>query len=290
MGDFAWIHFGSGAAASASYRQETIALSNPRAHVALHLKAALAERIRILRCNRRCQSLSKNKGESEKQGEKVGSLWLWSVDEEWQRFKGSCCVVILMLLGGMIQRPHISSGAPLICWMSLRHLNPAKYGLRPTPSIKSLSKRVGDGPHQTFDTLPLGPSLIRTARLCLAQNQRLIYSFCRLVLTLWLVSLSISASWLKTRTFFPIGDIREWKVSCRSQQTAKRFRADGNTWGENVLGPSPTHVETAVWAFTYVVRDLKRMHLHCSASLWRWSSNSSWLKGVYGATHIATST
>ncbi len=239
---------------------------------------------------RRCQSLSKSKGESEKQGEKVGSLGLWSVEEEWQRFKGSCCVVILMLLGGMIQRPHISSGAPLICWMSLRQLNPAKYGLRPTPSIKSLSKRAGDGPHQTFDTLPLGPSLICTTHLCLAQNQRLIYSFCRLVLTLWLVSSSISASWLNTRICFPIGAIREWKVSCRLQLTAKRFRGDGNTWGKNVLGPSPTHVETAVWAFTNVVRDLKRMHLHCSASLWRWSSNFSRLKEVYGATHIAIST
>lgn len=234
------------------------------------------------------KKLSKCKRESEKQGEKVGSLGLWSVEEEWQRFKGSCCVVILMLLGGMIQRPHISSGAPLICWMSLRQLNPAKYWLRPTPSIKSPSKRAGDRPHQPFDTL--GPSFICTAHLCLTQNQRLIYSFRRLVLTLWLVSLSISASWLKTRTFFPIGAIKEWKVSCRSQLTAKRIKADGNTWGKNVLGPSPTHVETAVWAFTNVIRDLKRMHLRCSASLWRWSSISNWLKEVYGATHMAIST
>lgn len=82
---------------------------------------------------------------NEKQGEKVGSLRLWSVEGEWQRFKGSCFVVILMLLGGMIQRPHISSGTPLICWMSLRQLNPAKYWLRPSLSIKSLSKRAGEG-------------------------------------------------------------------------------------------------------------------------------------------------
>lgn len=244
MGDFAQIHFGSGSstAASAGYRREAIALSNPRVHVSLRLKAVLAEGIRILRCLGDAKD-RESKRESEKQGEKVGSLGLWSVEGEWQRFKGSCCVVILMLLGGMIQRPHISSGAPLICWMSLRQLNPAKYWLRPTPSIKSPSKRAGDGPHQPFDTLPLGPSFICTAHLCLTQNQRLIYSFRRLLLALWLVSSSISALWLKTRTFFfPIGAIKEWKVSCRSQLTAKRMKADGNTWGKKrKCARTPTH-------------------------------------------------